>query len=196
MVSLRGVARQIAQIGLLTGFVRLGQQADGLREISACMCADRRDQFLAHAEGGPELEFSRLASSNTRSRLLRSRKAASPWRRWCRALFPDRGVELTAWATSPSARSSSTERASSVVRASSSLNRRTFSIAMTAWSAKCGHQLDLLVGERPYLADGRCTIDADQLVLLQHRHGQKGAYAAILANATSGRDRQNTRDLR
>ena len=45
-------------------------------------------------------------------------------------------VELTAWLTSPSARSSPTDRVSSRVRASSSWNSRTFSIAITAWSAK------------------------------------------------------------
>ena len=59
-------------------------------------------------------------------------------------------VELTAWLTSPSARSSSTERASSRVRARTSSNSRTFSIAITAWSAKVVDQLDLLVGERPH----------------------------------------------
>ena len=41
-------------------------------------------------------------------------------------------VELTACPTSPSAFSSSTDCVSSVVRASSSLNSRTFSIAITA----------------------------------------------------------------
>ena len=45
-------------------------------------------------------------------------------------------VEVTACPTSPSARSSSTERVSWAVRASSSLNSRTFSIAITAWAAK------------------------------------------------------------
>jgi hypothetical protein len=45
-------------------------------------------------------------------------------------------VELTAWLTWPSARNSSTERASSRVRAWTSSNSRTFSIAITAWSAK------------------------------------------------------------
>ena len=45
-------------------------------------------------------------------------------------------VELTAWLTSPSARSSPTDRVSSRVRAWTSSNRRTFSIAITAWSAK------------------------------------------------------------
>ena len=45
-------------------------------------------------------------------------------------------VELSARPTSPSAVSCSTERVSSAVRARSSLNRRTFSIAITAWLAK------------------------------------------------------------
>ena len=54
----------------------------------------------------------------------------------------------------------------------SSLSRRVFSMAMTAWSAKFRHQLDLLVGEwtdlLPKDADG-----ADQLVLLEHRHDEE-----------------------
>ncbi len=41
-------------------------------------------------------------------------------------------VELTACPTSPSARSSPTDRVSAAVRACSSLNSRTFSMAMTA----------------------------------------------------------------
>ncbi len=41
-------------------------------------------------------------------------------------------VEPTAWLTSPSARSSPTERVSSPVRVSSSRNSRTFSMAITA----------------------------------------------------------------
>src|SRR5262245_24864080 len=45
-------------------------------------------------------------------------------------------VELTARPTSPRAVSCPTERVRSLVRASNSLNKRTFSIAMTAWSAK------------------------------------------------------------
>ncbi len=44
-------------------------------------------------------------------------------------------LELTACPTSPSARSSSTERVSSCVRSCSSWNSRTFSMAITAWSA-------------------------------------------------------------
>ena len=55
--------------------------------------------------------------------------------------------------------------------ARSSLSSRVFSMAMTAWLAKLSTQLDLLVGERAHLlaidGDG-----ADQLVLLEHRHGE------------------------
>ena len=58
-------------------------------------------------------------------------------------------VEFTAWLTSPSARNSSIDCVSSRVRACTSSNSRTFSIAITAWSAKVCDQLDLLVGERP-----------------------------------------------
>ena len=60
----------------------------------------------------------------------------------------------------------------SSVRWRSSLSRRAFSIAMTAWLAKFCDQLDLLVGERPDLL----AIDADradQLALLEHRHDEK-----------------------
>src|SRR5688572_19222293 len=45
-------------------------------------------------------------------------------------------VELIAWPTSPSAVSCPNDFVSASVRACSSLNSRTFSIAMTAWSAK------------------------------------------------------------
>jgi hypothetical protein len=45
-------------------------------------------------------------------------------------------VELTAWLTRARAWSSSTERASSWVRARSSWKSRTFSMAIPAWSAK------------------------------------------------------------
>ena len=38
-----------------------------------------------------------------------------------------------------------------------SSNSRTFSIAITAWSAKVGDQLDLLVGEWPHLGARQCT---------------------------------------
>ena len=82
-------------------------------------------------------------------------------------------VELTAWQTSPSARSSSTDRASSRVRACTSSNRRTFSIAITAWSAKVVDQLDLLVGEGPYRL-ARQIDDADRRPFPQHRHAQHG----------------------
>ena len=42
-------------------------------------------------------------------------------------------------------------------------------MAMTAWSAKFAHQLDLLVGERANLlaVDGD---RADQLIVLEHRN--------------------------
>ena len=50
-------------------------------------------------------------------------------------------VELTAWPTSPSALSSPTDRANSRVRASSSWNNRTFSMAITAWSANVSSSL-------------------------------------------------------
>ena len=61
----------------------------------------------------------------------------------------------------------------------SSLSSRVFSMAMTAWSAKCLDQLDLLVGERAHLlaVDGD---DSDQFVLLEHRNREYGPSAAKL----------------
>ena len=59
------------------------------------------------------------------------------------------------------------------VRVSSSLNSRTFSMAMTAWSAKVLH-LDLFVREGPDLVAP--DVDrADGHALPQHRHGENGA---------------------
>ena len=78
-------------------------------------------------------------------------------------------VELTAWVTSPSARSSSTDWESSRVRACTSSKSRTFSIAITAWSANVVDQLDLLVGER--LRHGPCHEDhAYDISLPQEGH--------------------------
>ena len=58
-------------------------------------------------------------------------------------------VEFTAWDTSASARSSSTERVSSDVRACNSPSSRVFSIAITAWEAKfCTSAICLSVNGR------------------------------------------------
>ncbi len=64
-------------------------------------------------------------------------------------------VELTARPTSPSAFNSLTERVSSRVRASSSVNSRTFSIAITAWSAKVRSSAICEAGKGP--GSGRPT---------------------------------------
>ena len=53
-----------------------------------------------------------------------------------------------------------------------SLNRRTFSIAITAWSAKVLQQLDCVLGERRRLA-ARDADRADRLALAQHRHDER-----------------------
>src|SRR5262249_1345574 len=66
-------------------------------------------------------------------------------------------VELTARLTSPSARSSETDRRSSRVRACTSSNRRTFSIAITAWSAK-------VVTSSICLWVNGCTADRDSTI--------------------------------
>src|SRR5215467_974421 len=67
---------------------------------------------------------------------IRTGKLASPRSVIVSSTVSRSSVELTAWLTSPSAVNFSTERVSSVVRSCSSLKRRTFSTAMTAWSAK------------------------------------------------------------
>ena len=70
----------------------------------------------------------------------------------------------------------------------SSLSRRVFSMAMTAWAAKFCDQLDLLVGERANLlaidGDG-----ADQLIVLEHRHSEHVRDAAKFDAATANGSR-------
>ena len=51
------------------------------------------------------------------------------------------------------------------VRVCTSSNSRTFSIAITAWSAKVVTQLDLLLGEWAHLLCASNDDDADRLVL-------------------------------
>ena len=81
-------------------------------------------------------------------------------------------VELTAWPTSPSARSSPTERVRSRVRACSSLNSRTFSIAITAWSAKVwSNRMSLSANDAGIGARDRDG--ADDLPLAQHRNARR-----------------------
>ena len=63
---------------------------------------------------------------------------------------------------------------SSLLRVSSSVNRRTFSMAMTAWSAKVSRSCDLLVGEgaRPPASD---QDRAESHAFTQQRGGQRRA---------------------
>src|SRR6516162_3301673 len=80
-------------------------------------------------------------------------------------------VEFTAWDTSPSARSSSTECVSSDVRACNSPSSRAFSIAMTAWAAKfCTSAICLSENDD----------SADQQIVLEHRHAERGTRATEL----------------
>ena len=66
------------------------------------------------------------------------------------------------------------------LRASSSVNRRTFSMAMTAWSAKVLQQRDLRVRKRSAAraADGD---GADRLAVAHQRHGKHAAEAGRAA---------------
>ena len=85
-------------------------------------------------------------------------------------------VELTARLTSPSASSSSTERASSRVRACTSSNRRTFSIAITRLIGELLQQLFLGLRHGSSLGPADDD-DAERLALAQHRHTQHAAPA-------------------
>ncbi len=64
----------------------------------------------------------------------------------------------------------------------SSLSRRVFSMAMTAWAGEVLDQVDLLLGERANLlaVDGD---RADQLVVLQHRYGEHRSSAGSSASS-------------
>ena len=81
-------------------------------------------------------------------------------------------VELTAWPTSPSARSWSTERPSSAVRCCSSLNSRDVLDRDDRLVGEGLEQRDLLVGEGPHLV-ARHGDGADRLALSQHGHGDE-----------------------
>ena len=61
------------------------------------------------------------------------------------------------------------------VRACTSSNRRTFSMAMTAWSAKVLQQLDLPGSEKGPGRDRGDIDGADRAIVLQHRHCGDGA---------------------
>ena len=64
-----------------------------------------------------------------------------------------------------------------------SSNRRTFSIAIAAWSAKVAGQFDLLFGERAHLrACQREYANGDAFP--QHRNAKHGAIAAQFLNLT------------
>ena len=82
-------------------------------------------------------------------------------------------MELSAWPTSPSAWSSSTERVSWSVRACSSLEQPRVLDGDGGLVGEGLHQGDLAVGERPDLVpDDRDH--AEQLVRPEHGHRQHG----------------------
>ena len=66
------------------------------------------------------------------------------------------------------------------------LNNRTFSIAMTAWSAKVVDQLDLLLGKRVDLI-ARSVEDADGRSLTQERHAKMRSVSECLADSRVAR---------
>ena len=93
------------------------------------------DKFFLHVSGGSQEElFGQLVVFVDRSAIgaaQLNRVGNNP---------RQHGFEIQSgadcWPTSPKALSSPTERVNSLVRSSNSLNSRTFSMAITAWSAK------------------------------------------------------------
>ena len=84
---------------------------------------------------------------------------------------------MTAWLTSPSARSSSTERPSSCRAIAQFVEQPYVLDGDDSLFRKVADQFDLLVGERADLlaVDDKST---DQLVILEHRHRDGGSRAA------------------
>ena len=73
----------------------------------------------------------------------------------------------------------------------SSLSSRAFSMAMTAWAAKFCDQFDLFVGEGTNFLPVNAK-NADQLVVLEHRHYDDGPHATKFdaCNALGWRSRR------
>ena len=84
------------------------------------------------------------------------------------------GDELMTSRTSEVAVCCSSDSLSSCVRFCTSSNSRTFSIAITAWSAKVVEQLDLFFGEWPHLS-AREYERTDQHALAQERYPEHGS---------------------
>ena len=88
-------------------------------------------------------------------------------------------LELTAWLTSPRARSSSTERASSAPRSCSSRNRWTFWIAIAPWAANVVTSSIVALVERSDLVSVEHD-HADDAPFGQHRDAEQRAEAPEL----------------
>ena len=99
------------------------------------MLAHGRDVLLDHVVTGLQNEVTRTLVEAVDRELPASDMAQACSKILASTTFKSR-VELTAWATSARAWSSATERESSCVFAWTSSKSRTFSMAMTAWSAK------------------------------------------------------------
>ena len=106
-------------------------------------------------------------------------------------------LELTACPTSPSARSSSTERVSSCVRSCSSLNSRTFSMAITAWSAKVWSRATCSLREELRLgAEDRDRADRDTFSHHGDAEGRCGSPGGARARCPPGTRPRRSADLR
>ena len=89
-------------------------------------------------------------------------------------------LELTAWLTSPSARSSSTDCASCRLRCSSSWTSWTFRIAITPWAANVVTS-SIVRSSNGSTSDRQSTITPTTRLAREHRHAEHRAEAAELA---------------
>ena len=141
------------------------------RSVRPSRCADesakRLNYFLTHTVGGAQVKFAMLIIEDIDRTGLSAHSCTALATMVVSTVSRSR-VEFTAWDTSPSARSSSTERPRSSVRSRSASNRRTFSIAMAAWSASLD-QGDLLSREGLHL-QAIDHDDAQQVITFEYRY--------------------------
>ena len=105
-------------------------------------------------------------------------------------------MELTTWLTSPSALSSPTERVNSWVRSSNSLNKRTFSMAITAWSAKVSSSLICCSGEGAHLGATNHDQSSNEFSLLARSGTAKYGAKPPSRNADRSGNRSASRHVR
>ena len=143
------------------------------RAPRACSCDGRR--------GGPARRRTGTTAPTSRAAQPHGASRRSCRRRAGRRSASSRSRAGSRW--SPSAARAVSVR--SRLRRSSSVNRRTFSMAMTAWSAKVWSSAIWLVGEGTDL--GAADDDgADGAAFSQHRHAKYRAEAAVATRSLAG----------